>query len=288
LGAKYNPRRVTDTKFQDPKCFNPDFSDSRDLFIHGIIDGDGGTCSSMPVLYVAVGRRLGYPLKLVETRGHLFFRWDDSGGQVFGFAERFNIEGAGGGIASYADDHYRNWPEPWTAADKAGGYYLKSLTPLQELTSFLSVRGKCLFDNRRLQEAVQANRLACRLAPDDPRYKFRLQEFRTRQLAAIENLFPPPNERIRKRPPPHGDRCPCPLCTQAREPSLPILAGHAVDCQCFECKRGRVGPATLGHQISCTCRQCELARRDKAPRPAGHSQGCPCSLCKRQPSNRTW
>ena len=29
-----------------------------------------GTCSSLPVLQVAVGRRLGYPLKLVTTKGH--------------------------------------------------------------------------------------------------------------------------------------------------------------------------------------------------------------------------
>src|SRR6516225_11983135 len=81
FGVRYNPARVCDTQFQDPKCFDPDFRDSRDLFIHGMIDGPGGTCASMPVIYVAVGRRLGYPLKLVETRGHLFVRWDDPEGK---------------------------------------------------------------------------------------------------------------------------------------------------------------------------------------------------------------
>ena len=65
LGVRYNPARVRDPKFQDPHCIVPDFSDSRDLFIHGILDGPGGTCSSMPVIYTAVGRRLGYPMKLV-------------------------------------------------------------------------------------------------------------------------------------------------------------------------------------------------------------------------------
>src|SRR5262245_61608540 len=75
LGVRYNPARIVDKSFQVPHCIEPDFSASRDLFIHGIIDGPGGTCCSMPVLYVAVGRRLGYPLKLVQTRGHLFFRW---------------------------------------------------------------------------------------------------------------------------------------------------------------------------------------------------------------------
>ena len=41
--------------------------DSQNLFIHGLLGGHGGTCVTMPVLYIAVGRRLGYPLKLVEA-----------------------------------------------------------------------------------------------------------------------------------------------------------------------------------------------------------------------------
>jgi hypothetical protein len=74
--------------------------DSRDDFLHGIIAGRGGTCASLPVLYAAVGRRLGYPLKLVRTTQHLFLRWDDPGG------ERFNVEiSNAGGIDTPPDDH---------------------------------------------------------------------------------------------------------------------------------------------------------------------------------------
>jgi hypothetical protein len=56
--------------------------DDDDRFIHGIIQGQGGTCGSLPVLYAAVGRRLGYPLKLVCAAGkdrwkHGFVRWDE-------------------------------------------------------------------------------------------------------------------------------------------------------------------------------------------------------------------
>ena len=43
-----------------------DATDSRNLFLHGILQGHGGTCATMPVLYVAIGRRLGYPLKLCQ------------------------------------------------------------------------------------------------------------------------------------------------------------------------------------------------------------------------------
>jgi tetratricopeptide (TPR) repeat protein len=170
LGVRYNPARVHDAKFQDPKCFDPDFRDSRDLFIHGLIDGPGGTCVSMPVMYTAVGRRLGYPLKLVQTRAHLFVRWDDPEGKCFGFPERFNIEGAGEGIASYDDEHYRTWPEPWSEIDEAEGWYLNSMTPREELASFLATRGDCLTDNERLAEALQAYEWAAAVAPHDKRY----------------------------------------------------------------------------------------------------------------------
>ena len=49
------------------------FADARDVFLHGLTGPERrGTCSSLPVLHVAVGRRLGYPLKLVTTKGHQF------------------------------------------------------------------------------------------------------------------------------------------------------------------------------------------------------------------------
>ena len=102
----------------------------------------------MPVMYVAVGRRLGYPLKLVQTRGHLFARWDDPDGKCFGFPETFNVEGAGEGIASYDDEHYKTWPEPWTEIDEAEGWYLKSMTPLRG-AGIVSGNPRRLLDRQR-------------------------------------------------------------------------------------------------------------------------------------------
>jgi hypothetical protein len=202
LGVRYNPARIRDTRFQDPKCFDPDFRDSRDLFIHGMIDGPGGTCASMPVMYVAVGRRLGYPLKLVQTRGHLFARWDDPEGKCFGFPELFNVEGGGEGIASYHDEYYKTWPETWTDIDEAEGWYLKSMTPREELASFLAMRGDCLTDNGRLAEAVQAYEWANALAPGDKRYLQILARTHHRYFAQHEHemaLLMEMNQRTRER-----------------------------------------------------------------------------------------
>jgi hypothetical protein len=173
-GVRYNPARVRDPKFQDPNCFEPDFSDSRDLFIHGILDGPGGTCASMPVLTVAVGRRLGYPLRLVEAPGHLFARWDDPTGVFNGVPDRFNIDCSGRGFACHSDEHYKTWPRAWTKHEEQSGCYLKSLTPREEIAVFLATRGHCLWDNGRLGEAIRAYGMACVFATHDPRYDCQL------------------------------------------------------------------------------------------------------------------
>jgi hypothetical protein len=161
FGVRYNPERIRD----------PDFQNSRDLFLHGLISGEGGTCASMPVLYAAIGRRLGYPIKLVHTRSHVFCRWDDpKGHHPFG-ADRFNIEGAGVGASSFADDYYVTWPEPIRAEDIHCGTYLRSLESKEELAAFLASRGHCLLDNGRLADARTAYDCSRFLAPNDPHYE---------------------------------------------------------------------------------------------------------------------
>lgn len=124
--------------------------DSRSNFLHGPLSDFGGTCCSLPILYLAVGRRLGYPLKLVPTIEHSFVRWDDPDG------ERFNVECAGVGFVIHDDEHYRNWPRVFSVADRAHPRWLRNLTPRQELAHHLAERGHCLLDNLRLEEAIQA------------------------------------------------------------------------------------------------------------------------------------
>ena len=157
FGVSYNPERIR----------NPDFRNSGDLFIHGMLGGAGGTCASMPVLYTAVARRLGWPMKLVHTQAHLFCRWDDPDGKHPFGKERFNLEATGQGANFFPDEYYETWPIPIShdLVERFG--YLKSLTPAEEIADFLVMRGHCLEDNGRLAEACDAYRLACRLAPKD-------------------------------------------------------------------------------------------------------------------------
>jgi hypothetical protein len=165
-GVKYNPQRI----------FDVDFTNSKDLFIHGMIDDpNGGTCASMPVLYVAVGRRLGYPLFLSHTKGHLFARWEDA-------KDRFNIEGSGEGFASHPDEYYHNWPFTLTEAEKNGGYFLSTKTPAQDFAGFLATRAHCLQDIGCLDDAESTYELAHSRDPQNPFYaQMGLQVFVTRQ-----------------------------------------------------------------------------------------------------------
>jgi hypothetical protein len=126
-----------------------------------------GTCSSMPVLYIAIGRRLGYPLKLVTTKAHLFIRWESA-------AERFDLEGTGRGMNRYDDEHFKQWPFPVTEEEIQADGYLKSLSPVEELALFLSLRGHCLKEAGRLPEAVVSYTEAIRLVPGSRPYRLLL------------------------------------------------------------------------------------------------------------------
>jgi len=154
MGVKYNEAKIAaDVPF-----------DTADSFIHGAIQGAGGTCVTLPVLYVAVGRRLDYPLKLVAAYGgpaanHLFARWDAPNG------ERFNIEATGHGLSCPPDDYYRTGRYAVTAEMERMGNYLVSKTPAMELAGFLSERALRFYDHGSLPECVDAFAWASALEP---------------------------------------------------------------------------------------------------------------------------
>lgn len=318
-GVAYHPDRK----------FKPDFCQPQDLFIHGILDpdGKGGTCASMPVVYVAVGRRLGFPLYLVETRSHLFFRWDDSRGTQLQWRDpdlnlwippdRFNVEGACEGIAYYPDSHYIQWPELWAKIDFDHGRYLRSLTPKEELASFLIQRAECFYDLRKLDDALKAIYYARQLCPDDKRYQQlhaqRSKEWndrremhdhivemeqdrrRRQQLVDAAKGHSPhcccgqceqANQQAHaRRFPSHGPDCQCRNCNQAREAAAAPsgIPGHLPQCLCSECQHLKLHPSHLpSHGPDCQCWNCNQVREAaKAPSGIpGHSPQCLCSGCQ--------
>jgi hypothetical protein len=152
LGVRYNPAKIPE---------HVPF-DTEDTFVHGILQGPGGTCATLPVLYAAVGRRLCYPLKLVSAlgnHGHLFVRWDDPCG------ERLNIEGTNRGLNCFPDDYYRTGIYARTAQLEGPCCLLKLMTPREELSGFLGERGIRWKEKGNYRRAVEAFAWAFAVAP---------------------------------------------------------------------------------------------------------------------------
>jgi hypothetical protein len=157
LGVHYNPELKADSVPDD--VFN---RDANNCFICGVLsEKRTGTCASLPVLFVAVGRRLGYPLKLVTTASHFFVRWDGGAGK-----ERFNIEVTNDkGVNFHPDDYYRTWPQPLSENQIRAAQYLENMSAADELAAFLISRGCNLVANNAIDEALELPSLQCRLAP---------------------------------------------------------------------------------------------------------------------------
>ena len=300
-GVVYHPDRK----------FDPDFCEPQDVFIHGMIveGGKGGTCASMPVLYVAVGRRIGLPLYLVGTRGHLFFRWDDPKGTTINWErqglhlwippDRFNVEGSGEGIAYRPDSHYIQWPELWTEVDFDHGRYLRSQTTAEDVADFLMQRSECFYELCNWEECLKAIHYARKFSPDDPRLKGthakRTKEIeekiRIRESIMMVEAW---NREQRAKAKPavegHDLRGFCAHCRKIRslEQSRPVME-HGSSCRRRHCTEIREiqQAATLGlpnHGPSCQCRQCQTARQNAESKSGlpGHPASCLCFGCQQQ------
>ncbi len=128
----------------------PPFKTSKETFLHGLAEHEdahkafGGNCVSMPATYAAVGRRLGYPVKLVCAKEHVFCRWEGKDHPNPKWRDRFNFDGAGNGFSIDPDEFYLSWPRKTYPDQVELCRWLKSLTPQEELSIFLASRGAVL------------------------------------------------------------------------------------------------------------------------------------------------
>lgn len=143
---------------RSPRFFrNPD-----DVFIFGLLLNRRGTCSSFPVLLVALGRRLGYPLYLKLARGHLFCCWDDG-------VERFNLDTNGDAVDTPTDEHYLS--DPRYGLKGLGRRTLQDdrlmvrLDNREAFSVFLETEGYSLEANGDISRAQDRYRLALRGRP---------------------------------------------------------------------------------------------------------------------------
>lgn len=130
------------------------------------------------MLYVALGRRLGYPMHLVSAKAHLFCRWDDGKGV------RVNMEAANSaGFVSHSDDHYRKWPATISPEEEKRGL-LRNMSARESLAVFLSTRAICL-TGKRGADSILAAAQAFKLAPPFPGIVQSME-------SAVYEVLPPP------------------------------------------------------------------------------------------------
>lgn len=145
--------------YTSPRFFrNPD-----DVFVSGLLNQRMGTCSSFPVLLVALGRRLGYPLYLKLTHGHMFCCWDDG-------LERFNLEMNGDAVDTPSDEYYLKEPcfgmMARSAREMTAERLMVKLTNAEALSVFLETAGCCAEANGDLARALKFYRAAMKYRPE--------------------------------------------------------------------------------------------------------------------------
>jgi len=136
------------------------YADPLNVFVNGLIDRRQGSCANLPVLHVALGWRLGWPVSLSCARDHLFCGYDD--GEVI-----HNIEATAfgrGGFRSHPDDYYREqYQIPSIAV--ACGSDLRAVTPLEMLGLFVAIRSLHFATIHEMREAELGLLLARHLFP---------------------------------------------------------------------------------------------------------------------------
>jgi hypothetical protein len=173
LGVRYNPAcKPAEAKFRPA-----------DSFLYGILHGEGGTCGSLPILYAAVGRRLGYPIRLVTTRNHLFCRWQAE--------EVFNIEASGEGISFFPDEYFRTgrFEMPPQTIEMCG--YLESLTPKEEVAGMMCQRAECWMQERNYNEATTSFAWAHELDPRRAQHELLTKQALKKWDESLRSRIPP-------------------------------------------------------------------------------------------------
>ncbi|HUT60288.1 MAG TPA: transglutaminase family protein [Phycisphaerae bacterium] len=145
---------------------NSKYKEPGAVLVHGLIDDLHGTCANMPVLYVAIARRLGWPVSLACVGPHFVCRYDD--GKV-----HHNIETTytGSGFVEETDQEYmKDVKLPQKAATTGSDF--RSLSGREMLGVFIGLRARYYWDTEQFDAAERDYCLARALFPNH-RYCFR-------------------------------------------------------------------------------------------------------------------
>jgi len=124
-------------------------------FINGYIASKKGSCITMPLLYVILGERLGWPIYPVRSAKHFFVRYIPEG-ISFNFEQ--NIETTNGGSFISNEQYKLDVQIPDEAIEN--GVYLRTLTKKEYLASLLLVNANQHLENNNIETAKKYLRIA--------------------------------------------------------------------------------------------------------------------------------
>jgi len=186
--GKYDPVSIVQAlntyyhfKFAARYDMSPGGRDDKDnYFLTGMMDRHMGQCMTMPMFYMAIAQRLGYPVFSVQAPEHTFVRYVDPR-LPKGF---LNIEVSGQGISLLSDAEYVHWLNISQQGIKSGAY-LRTLTRRQWLGILLLESGVVFSHEGRIDRAILYFKKAQELDPQDPYYPKNLAtEYHTKSKQA--------------------------------------------------------------------------------------------------------
>ena len=126
-------------------------------FLNGTLDTKQGICYTMPLLYIAVAQRLGYPIYPVSAPDHLFVRYADPSFKAQ------NIEVTSGGKYFTNEDYIQSFSI--SQAGLANGSYLRTMSYKEFLGYMLDANAFMLSRSGNGQKAINYTELAIQLNP---------------------------------------------------------------------------------------------------------------------------
>jgi len=142
------------------------YSDASNVHLAGLLRTCQGSCVSMPLIYLVIGRRFGFPVYLVAIGKHYFIRWEEPG-------YRMNIETTQVDKVWVTDDDSAYVEEEGMTLEQVSGSELRNLTNREVIgTLFFARQGHLMTKNGvyEIQACMDLSR-ALHLAPDDPAIK---------------------------------------------------------------------------------------------------------------------
>jgi hypothetical protein len=139
------------------------YSDANNIFLAGLLRTRRGSCVSMPLVYLVIGRRFGFPVYLVAVGKHYFIRWEEPG-------YRMNIETTQVDKVWVTDDDLAYVEEEGLTPEQVSGSELRSLTNREVIGTLFFARQGHLTTRNETQACMDLSR-ARHLAPDDPAIK---------------------------------------------------------------------------------------------------------------------